>query len=189
MARYSHLLSLFSNPRGFMTAFFKTFPQHKSHKPKTQKVTPITDVIHKFNENFMDAVIDNRYGAELPLLMGKVMLIAYKPNRPYPNFVNYSVSKQTGIFTNFHTDGLVCRLRYTKWEARYRFKDKKMWTFVPTTGFKKKASKAFASDHKRYVVNYNVSKRFYDELDFKLKDVNDRKIEEYLKTYDELYIN
>ncbi len=173
----------FSTDHTFLPGFFKKYPQYLPFK-KSKK--DLVAVIKKFHENYVDEVIDNRQGAELPLLMGKFSILAYKSK----GYLDFS-QKKLGIITrhiNTHTDGLTCKLSYERHSNRYRFKDKAMWTFIPSCAFKKRVSSAFLKQHTKYIYSPDRVKPFYDALDFKLKDINDRKIEEYLKDYDELYI-
>lgn len=171
--------------RRLEVGFFRSFPQHQEHN--THRPVELSNIIRHFHSEFVDAVIENRHGAELPLLMGKFTIYAYK-SRGYLDFGRYKSSKEIFKFINNHTDGLNCKLAYESMERRYRFKDKTMWKFYPSVSFKKRVSEAFRKNHAKYIYSPDRTSRFYDALDFKLKDINDRKIQEYLKNYDELHI-
>lgn len=171
--------------RALEVGFFRAYPQHSQYN--THRPVDLTKVIRQFHNEFVDAVIENRHGAELPLLMGKFTIYSYK-SRGYMDFARFKSSKQLSKFINTHTDGLTCRLAYESMERRYRFKDKSMWKFYPSVLFKKRVSEAFRANHSRYIYSPDKTSRYYDALDFKLKDINDRKIQEYLNNYDELYI-
>lgn len=171
--------------RALEVGFFRAFPQHKHHNRRIP--ADLTKIITQFHNDLVDAVIENRHGAELPLLMGKFTIYSYK-SRGYMDFRRFKSSKQIFQFINNHTDGLNCKLAYENIERRYRFKDKTMWKFYPSVSFKKKVSEAFRENHVRYIYSPDKTSRFFDALDFKLKDINDRKIQDYLNNYDELHI-
>lgn len=174
--------------RKFINEFFKKFPQHLQLKTWSPK--PFTALIHAFHEDFIQAVIDNRDGADLPLKLGNIKIVAYKSNRRYPNFKNHlhTGAPITG-FVNNHTEGLNCKLLFDNKPAKYKLKDKRIWAFVPEVSFKKKISKSFVDNYNKYIYSPNTTKVRFAVRDMNLKDVNDKKIKEFLITHNEFYLN
>lgn len=170
--------------RNFIRKFYNQFPQYKEFWDNYH-TKDFAKVIKQFHNDFIDAVISNRHGADLPLSMGNLSIISYKTPEPYVNFTQYPKLKQVSNFTNNHTDGLSCKIVYNSHERRYRFKDKRIWAFHPEKPFKSKVSKAFAKNYTRYVFSPNRRDSFYELLDYKLRDEADVRIEKFLKTYDE----
>lgn len=178
-------LSVVSN-RMFMYRFFKKFPQY-AHL-NTGKTRDVSAVIKTFHEELIDTVINFRYGVELPLKSGKIMVVSYKASN-YPNFAVYNKHKTAAEFTNNHTDGLNCKIFYTNRQARYRVKDRYIWEFIPERPFKKKVSQAFAKDYNKYIFSPGRQIGFYNHLDAKIKQADENKIEKFLVTYDEFNMN
>ncbi len=147
-----------------------------------------TKVINAFHQEYIKAVTEHRYGAELPLNLGKHMIVSYRSKRNYPRFKGPSDTLPT-IHTNLATDGLKCKLVYSNHDSRYRFKDKYIWEFAPEVPFKKEVSKAFVANHNMYIFNPNKADIFYRGLDFKLRSNAEAKIEKFLLTYDEFELN
>ena len=165
--------------------FFVQFPHWKQFD--TGKIKDFSTIIKEFHKDLIKAVVTTRQGVELPLRMGKLMVISYRSNRSYPNFRMY----RTGVITNYsnnHTDGLKCKLMYTNYERRYRVKDKYLWEFVPEAGFKKEISKAFVQNYNMYVNNPIRSISTLGS-EYKLKDEIEARIAKFLLTYDEFAMN
>lgn len=173
--------------RTFINGFFKQFPQHRQYKTFSPK--PFTKLIHEFHCDFIESVLSNRAGADLPLRMGNLKMIAFK-SRGYLNFANYK--KGEGFiskFSNNHTEGLTGKIFYSNHATKYRLKDKTIWTFEPEAPFKKKASISFLENYLKYEYSPSRLKISYNNSEFNLQDLNKEKIKIFLKTYDEFYMN
>lgn len=172
--------------RPFVNGFFKKFPQHKLFKTFSPK--PFTELIHAFHEDFIDQVLNNREGVDMPLKMGNLKIISYKPTRNYPNFRKYNEGMMSK-FVNNHTEGLNGKIVYSNHATKYRLKDKIIWSFEPEVPFKKKASLSFSVDYLKYMFSPNRSKLKYVTHELDLKEIKDIKIKNFLNNYNELYIS
>ena len=171
--------------RPFVNGFFKKFPQHKQFKTFSPK--PFTDLIREFHQDFIGEVLNNREGADIPLKMGNLRMISYKPTNHYPNFDKYKQGTITK-FVNNHTEGLSGKIVYSNHETKYRLKDKMIWSFEPEVPFKKRASLAFVINYLRYAFSPNRAKLKYVNHEIDLKEIKDNKIKSFLKNYNEFYI-
>ena len=172
--------------RNFVNAFFKKFPQHISYKQWSPK--PFTELIHVFHEEFIEAVIENREGADLPLKMGNIKIVSYKTRKRYPNFKNYLKGEPLTRFTNNHTDGLNCKILYNNDSAKYRLKDKKIWIFEPERPFQLKVSRAFADNFNKYAYSPNTVKTKTLNSEINRKHLINKKIDNFLQTYNEFEV-
>lgn len=172
--------------RPFVNGFFKKFPQYKQFKTFSPK--PFTDLVHAFHEDFIEEVINSREGVDMPLKMGNLKIISYKPNNNYLNFSRYRQGEITK-FVNNHTEGLSGKIVYSNYSNRYKLKDKSIWSFEPEVPFKKKVSVAFIVNYLRYSFSPNRGKIKYLRTEISTKEINDKKIKDFLKTYDEFSIS
>jgi hypothetical protein len=178
-------LSLLST-RMFMYRFFKKFPQY--NYLNTGKSKDCSRIIKEFHNDLINAVTEHRYGVDLPLNMGKIMVVSYK-DKPYPNFQYFKQDSTITTFSNRHTDGLKCKIFYTNRERKYRMKDRYNWQFLPETGFRQKVSRAFSDDHTKYVFSPDRKENFNNYLDYKIQEDTERKVKNFLVTYNEFEMN
>lgn len=125
------------------------------------------DIIEDFNEEVKSSVIENRDGVKLPAMMGILALCSYKPTRRPP--VHWSNSEEHGVKLkdfNLNTGGLACKIVYSAYTAKYKFRNWAIWRFEGNRDFKKRVSAAFISDYnyyKRLDNKSHVSKMFRDD--------------------------
>lgn len=169
--------------RGFVTNFFRKFPQYKQYKTKQPK--DFTWIINEFHSDFIDAVIKNRYGADLPLKFGNIRIISYKQNRVYPNLLLFQQKNVKVGFSNNHTNGLNCKIQYRNKGNRYKFKDKIIWAFFPQQSFSKRVSQAFREDYNKYIFSPNRGQIKKKLNEFNWKNISDENIEKFLISYNE----
>ena len=154
----------------------------------TGKPKDLTQIIKQFHSDFIETALGEREGVELPLAMGKVVMVSYKT----PSYNNYKQFRKGALITkhtNNHTDGLNCKIFYSNAPKRYRFKDKVMWAFEPHYKFSKAASVSFAANHVFYKYSPDSRQTFYRRMTFNAEEKRMSKIEAYLKKFDELCIN
>lgn len=173
--------------RPFVREFFRKFPQHQQFKTKFPK--DFTRIIEEFHLDFIQAVVDNRSGADLPLKCGNLKIIAFKKTRDYPNFSFYRKEGITTGFTNNHTGGLSCKIVFSNKSNRYKIKDKIMWSFQAEVPFKKRVSEAFKANYQKYMFSANIFQIKKKNNFYKWKDLTDEHIEKYLIDYNEFEIN
>lgn len=179
-----------SGTRDFVRGFFKEFPQHLDHKPKQPgSFSEFTKIIKQFHDDFTDAVVQNRDGAELPLKMGKVFVVAFKSKKSPVNFSNYKTKGEISNHTNNHTDGWVAKIVYSNHDNKYRLKDKCIWELKRDVAFKKKVSEHFSKNYMMYMISPDKRKIFYDDLECIIRDEKNARIERFLKNYDEFNVN
>lgn len=127
----------------------------------------IKAIIQTANGIMQQAVLERRDGVELPEQLGYLFLGAVPATKD--RNVDYKRSielKKLVHHQNWETDNLSCKLFYTNYAARYRFKFHELWQFTPVRQFKKAASKAFLADYTKYVKTDNLLKvsRLYRKL-------------------------
>ena len=87
--------------RNFVRSFYKKFPQHKEFWDKASTKT-FTEIIKQFHQDFIETVVANRHGVDLPLSMGNLSIISYRAPKSYVNFTKFPKMKQISNFTNNH---------------------------------------------------------------------------------------
>lgn len=182
----SEITATIVGTRDFLRAFFRTYPQYEEFRPEYPKV--LTNVIKEFHADFIEAVIDNRFGADMPLMCGNFKIVSYKSKR---KFFNYFAFKNTGkyeVFNNNHTNGLSCKVLFTNNGHRYKLKDKMIWAFYPSIKFSRTVSKAFSENYHKYIFSPNRGDGRKKQDIFTRKKLSDDAIEEFLKTYNEFEI-
>lgn len=125
------------------------------------------DIIEDFNEELKVHAIDNRDGVKLPALMGMLAVCSYKNKRRPP--VDWAASEQAGLKLkqyNLHTAGLGCKIVYSIYNAKYKFRNWTLWRFEGNRDFKTRVSSAFIKNYRFYKRMDNksqVSKMFNDD--------------------------
>lgn len=147
-----------------------------------------TKIIHEFHKDYIEAVTQERYGVELPLKLGKHMVVSYRSKRPYPAFRG-PFDRNPLVYLNNATDGLKCKLVFTNSDHRYRVKDRYIWSFEPEVNFKKAVSKAFVQNHKNYIFSHDNQEAKSRQWDLKSREITDARIAKFLLTYDEFKID
>lgn len=173
--------------RPFVREFFRKFPQHKQYDKKLAK--DFTAIIKEFHSDFIQAVVDNRHGADFPLKCGNLKIIAFKKTRDYPNFGLFNKEGLTVGFTNNHTNGLSCKIVFSNKSNRYKLKDKIMWAFQAEVPFKKRVSEAFKANYQKYMFSANIAQIKKKNDFYKWKDLTDEHIEKFLIDYNEFEID
>ena len=134
------------------------------------------NVIESFSEHLKQSAIDNRDGVKLPAMMGILAICSYKPSRRLP--VNWADSLENKLKLreyNLHTAGLACKIVYSVYTAKYKFRNWALWKFVGNRDFKTKVSDNFEKNYKYYKRMDNksrVSKMFKDN--YVTKKIYDR---------------
>lgn len=111
------------------------------------------NIIEDYNSEICEEVVANRNGVKLPAMMGIMALCSFKPRKKVP--LNWGQIETHGLKIkdlNLETNELVCKIVYSVYSSKYRFKNFHIWRFEGYRGFKTKVSKAFR-------LNYNIYKR------------------------------
>lgn len=143
----------------------------KSVENPVEDFSLFKDVIEEFNTCVKEAVLKNRDGVKLPAMMGVLAICSYRPSKRPP--VNWKNSLETGLKLkeyNLHTAGLACKIVYSAYCAKYKFRNWRLWKFEGNRDFKLRVSTTFEHNfryYKRMDNKSNVSKMFKDEYKVK----------------------
>jgi hypothetical protein len=129
------------------------FKEFKSENPVYQDIDDkkLKSIITIYNELLMNAVIDNRDGVELPDSLGYIFIGTCPPAKN--SNVDYSLSKEYGQvlkLKNWDTDGNIGKIFYTNWSAKYKFKNRDLWSFVACRKFKRTVAKEYPKNWTKY---------------------------------------
>lgn len=170
----------------FYNKFYKQYPQYKD----TFGTSVFLDVLTAYGKATIQAVVDNREGADLPQRLG-VLFLGTCPT-PKVRFPQDYSRQAEGIATRYHnwdTDNKLLKIFYLNFQKRYNFTHKSLWGFMGSTDFRKKASKAYLLNWKKYIEVENHLK-IYRTVQQYQKEVFAKKREvELLKTYNEFEID
>lgn len=135
--------------------------------------TNYCNIISEFNKSMMQEVIYDNFEFILPARMGTIHIVKFKPKvridrtgrTTYLLPINWKVTKELWNtdpeakenktlvrHLNEHTNGYICKLRYDKFKATYRWKS--AYSFLPCRPFKDELAK-FLQDPNREV-NYYI---------------------------------
>lgn len=137
------------------------------------------DVVEDFSEELKKAAISNRDGVKLPAMMGILAVCSYKPAQNQQHPINWAASTEAGLKLkeyNLHTAGLACKIVYSAYTAKYKFRNWRLWKFEGNRDFKAQVSSNFEKNYKFYKRLDNkshVSKMFRDEYVSKRSKRND----------------
>lgn len=165
--------------------FFKTF------KAKFSKYGDISDkelkkIIKVFNETVYQTVIDSREGVQLPEQVGWLFIGTCDQSKK--RNIDYNKSKKYGVTVtnkNWETDGKLCKIFFTSYSLKHKIKNREFWGFTACRNFKRSVSKAYAENWNMYVAVDPKKRIQLLQRSVALKDIDKRKMQEQLKTYNE----
>ena len=165
--------------------FFKTF------KAKFLKYKDISDkelkkIIKVFNETVYQTVIDSREGVQLPEQVGWLFIGTCDQSKK--RNIDYNKSKKYGVTVtnkNWETDGKLCKIFFTSYSLKHKIKNREFWGFTACRNFKRSVSKAYAENWNMYVAVDPKKRIQLLQKSIALKDIDKRKMQEQLKTYNE----
>jgi hypothetical protein len=165
--------------------FFKLF---KAKYPKYQNVSDreIKNIIKTFNETVYQTVIDSREGVQLPEQVG--WLFIGTCNQSSKKNIDYYKSKKYGVTVtnkNWDTDGKLCKIFFTSYSLKHKIKNREFWGFTACRNFKRAVSKAYAENWNMYIAVDPKKRIQLTQQSIALKDIDKRKLNEQLKTYNE----
>jgi hypothetical protein len=166
-----------------MYRFYRLFAKWKEYE--TNKMKDFTNIVKEFHSDLIQAVTEERYGVEMPLKSGKLMVISYRSRRNYPRFSAGYKDTNPSYHMNYATDGLKCKIIYSNHERRYRVRDRYMWSFEPETNFRKKVSQAFVKDHNRYIFSPDRIPGKFLKIEMENIDTMKIRVQKFLAGYDE----
>ena len=168
----------------------KTFlkeAREKFPKLKTISDVDIRNIIHGFNKEIKNAIIDNRDGVELPESLGYLMIVSCQPKNN--NAVDYAKSKKYGVTVyhkNWDTDGRLGKIIYSNASVKYKVRDREIWGFAPSRDFSREVSKVFRKNWMNYIeiANDEWVSKLIDQQNSK-KEYRKKYMENVVKTYNE----
>lgn len=101
-------------------------------------------IIKTFNGKLWEGAIDNRDGVELPEGLGYIFI----GTCPSPKKTNTDYSKSLKLGTrvrhrNFESDNYLCKIFYTNYANKYRFKNREVWMFKGIRQFSREVSRVY----------------------------------------------
>lgn len=147
------------------------------------------DVVEEFSEQLKVAAMNNRDGVKLPAMMGILAVCSYKPTTRFP--VNWTDSFKSQLKLkefNLHTGGLACKIVYSAYTSKYKFRNWALWRFEGNRDFKTRVSTLFETNYRYYKRLDNkarVSKMFMEDYITKVNKRNDNIRTDIIRTGDE----
>lgn len=154
----------------YVSDFYEKYPNLKKYNKKD-----IRDIIKLFNGILWNDIIENRDGVELPESLGYVF-VGSCPSVKKEN-VDYAKSIKYGIkvtHKNYDTDGHLGKIFFSNYSAKYKLKDRSIWSFSGSRVFKRTVTKKFKEDWKKYIVIDNTIRISKMYLNAKSKTYNDK---------------
>jgi hypothetical protein len=137
-----------------------TFDLFKEEKPVYADVDneKLRKIVRIFNERLYTAAIDNRDGIELPESLGFIFIGTCPPAKSVnPDFASSNEYGKVLKNKNWDTDGNIGKIFYTNWSAKYRFKNRNLWSFKACRTFKRAVAKSYPKNWTKYI---KVKNRF-----------------------------
>lgn len=136
--------------------FIRMHPEHKG-----MAITQFNEIVRAFNNEIVDAVIDNRDGVLLPERLGELAIVAFpKPRRKAIDFGASNKAGELRYHTNWETDNKIGKIVYHK--ADQAVKNGRFLGLIPSREFKTRMSKAFRRFFERYIYIDNKRPKTYD---------------------------
>jgi hypothetical protein len=165
--------------------FFKRFREkHPRFKDIPDK--ELKSIIKKFNELFVETVIDTRDGVRLPEELGNIFIgtcqTSKKTNIDFGKSIKYGYTVSNN---NWDTDGKLGKIFYTNDATKYKFINRECWAFVGCRNFKRNLAKVYPETWMNYIrvdPMKKIRKMFQANI---LKDMHKNKETYQLKTYNE----
>lgn len=164
--------------------------KEKNENCKDLTNNQIKEVIKTFNNNIWESVIEKRDGVELLEQLGYIFIgTCQKKKNDNPDnkkSIDYGVKVQ---HQNWESDQYTAKIFYTNYETKYKFKYHQYWGFKAVRDFKRKVSKEYPINWKKYVIvdNYvKISKIFRSSIK---KDKLKIETDLLLNDYDEFDLN
>lgn len=115
-------------------------------------------IILAFNEKIVERVISHRDGVEFPDQLG-YLFIGTCPKIPViVDPVTSSEYNKKINFKNWDSNQYVCKIFYSNYGTKYKFRNREMWYFVPCRIFKRTVSANFAKNWNSYIKVSPISK-------------------------------
>jgi len=128
--------------------FTKFLKQHPEYKGMT--ISQFNAIVRQFNNDIVDAVIDNCEGVTLPERLGEITILSFpSPRRKIIDFGESNKAGELRYHGNWETDNKIGKIVYHK--AYSSIKNGRFLGLIPSREFKTRMSKAFIRFWQRYV--------------------------------------
>ena len=161
----------------FFVKLTKMYPDLAISKQDVRKI------LNTFHSICIDIVAETRDGLELPDQLGFILLGKFKTQEFWKGDVQKSLFYNTKIDPlNWEQIEWICKIFYSNFASKYRFKNASLWAFEAARPMKKKASKAFSKNPHKYIFadpHNKISKIFRlakKALNEKLKQQNNEDV-------------
>ena len=134
----------------------------------------IKQIINLFNSKCSNEIVSTRDGLDLPKQLGYLFIGACKIKEK-PVDVPKSLELEQEVHAqNWETNQWICKVCYTNYASKYRFRNAACWGFEPSKELSNAASKAFKANHKLYVITDNFRKfnRLFKRVNHKFWENN-----------------
>lgn len=151
--------------------FYRRF--YKQHKALNLTKKDIRNIIFTFHGLCTDSIANTRDGIELPEQLGYIFLgSCKKKEKPVDEKKSMEYNIQLNQL-NWDSNGWLCKVSYTNFASKYRFKNAHLWAFQSSKVLKTKVSHAYRKDYKKYVIidNFKKLNHIFRLAKMKLKDI------------------
>lgn len=134
--------------KGLFEAFIEKHPEYKGKID----LNDFKSIVMTYNGVIRDTAINFRDGVELPQDLGYLLIAkCNRSEKLNPDFRSSIKYGKVVPHTNWDSDNYLAKICYSNYSLKYRFKDRELWSFVPTKVFRQDVSKNFAEMYNRYI--------------------------------------
>ena len=148
------------------------------------------EIVTTFNGMLWNGVVDNRDGVELPESLGYLFIGSCpKTKRTNPDYQRSIEYGQVINHRNMASDNFLCKIFYTNYSLKYKFRDRELWGFVSNKVFRQTVSKGYRDNYTKYVVvdsTIKISEMFRKAV--AIHEMNDR-YSKPMEGYDEFKLD
>lgn len=143
--------------KAFIDDFVSKYPQYAG-------ITyfELLKIVKAFNKKLWEHAAVSRDGTELPEGLGYIFIGTCFSPKKFNNNYGESIKQDYRIrHRNFESDNYLCKIFYTNFSTKYKFKFRELWSFEPTRSFKRSVSKTYPENWKIYLQvegNKHISK-------------------------------
>lgn len=143
----------------------------------------VRKILNTFHAICIKEIAETRDGIELHEQLGNIIVGKFKTQEFYSGNPLVSYQYETKIdFLNWEQNEWICKIFYSNFASKYRFRNAALWAFEPARPMKKAVSKAFIKDPHKYVFadHYNRINKIFrlakKALNEKLKAQNNEDV-------------
>ena len=139
----------------------------------------VRKILNTFHAIAIQVIAETRDGFEFHEQLGNIIVGKFKTQEIWKGNVPESIKYETKIdYLNWEQNEWICKIFYSNFASKYRFRNAALWAFEPARSMKKSVSKAFVKDPYKYVFadHYNRINQVFrlakKRLNDKLKEQN-----------------